>query len=137
MDRTKPKILCVDDEPVNLKLLDAVLAPKGYDVVTASSGREALERISGGRVDMVLLDVMMPGLSGFDVCRSIKEDEGTRNIPVVMITALRSTDDRIRGIEAGADEFLSKPFDQGELLARISTLLRSKDLKARLNSPYG
>lgn len=132
----KPRILCVDDEPVNLKLLEALLIPKGFEVIKVENGRAAIEKISEQKVDLVLLDVMMPEISGFDVCRMIKEEERYRNIPVVMITALRSKEDRIKGIEAGADDFLSKPFDQGEILARINMLLKMKDLNDRLSSAY-
>jgi response regulator RpfG family c-di-GMP phosphodiesterase len=132
---TKPRILCVDDEPVNLKLLEAFLVPRGYEVIKALNGKDALERIIEN-IDLVLLDVMMPEMNGFDVCRMIKEDEIYRNIPVIMVTALKSSQDRIRGIEAGAEDFISKPFDQGEILARIKMLLKMKDLNDRLNLAY-
>jgi response regulator RpfG family c-di-GMP phosphodiesterase len=130
------RILCVDDEPVNLKLLEAVFVPKGYEVVMANNGREALERISEKRIDIVLLDAMMPEMIGFDTCRRIKEDERYRNIPVVMITALRSKEDRIKSIEAGAEDFISKPFDVEEVIARVKMLLRMKNLNDRLNDAY-
>jgi response regulator RpfG family c-di-GMP phosphodiesterase len=135
MNILKPKILCVDDDPANLRLLEALLLPRGYDVIKALDGKEAMSKIAG-KIDLVLLDVMMPEMNGFDVCRMIKEDEKYRNIPVVMITALRSKEDRIKGIEAGADEFISKPLDQGEVLARIKMLLKIKDLNDRLYSAY-
>lgn len=136
MVTAKPRILCVDDEPANLKLLEAFLVPRGYEVIKAENGTEALKRISEQNADLVLLDVMMPGMNGFEVCKRIKEDERFRNIPVVMITALRSKEDRIRAIEAGAEDFISKPFDQGEVLARIKVLLEVKDLDDRLNYAY-
>ncbi len=107
---TKPRIICVDDESYNLKLFEAMLVPAGYEVITAENGRDALEKIAELRIDLVLLDVMMPEINGFDVCRTIKGDERFRNIPVVMITVLTSKDDRIKGIEAGAEDFISKPF---------------------------
>lgn len=131
-----PRILCVDDEPMNLDLLEAMLTPRGFDVLKAENGRKALEAIEKHKVDAVLLDVMMPGIDGFEVCKRIKLDERYRNIPVVMVTALSSTPDRIKGIEAGAEDFISKPFDQGQVLARIKMLLKSKDLNDRLNSAY-
>jgi response regulator RpfG family c-di-GMP phosphodiesterase len=131
-----PKILCVDDEPLNLSLLEAMLSPRGYDVVTAVNGPDALKKISTERVDICLLDVMMPGMDGFEVCRRIKSDEEKGNIPVVMITALADRENRIRGIEAGAEDFISKPFDKAEVLARIKMLLRVKTLNDRLNSAY-
>lgn len=130
------RILCVDDEPVNLKLLQATLNPHGYEVITAASGREALEKLREQRIDLVLLDVMMPEMDGFEVCRRIKDDAKVRDIPVVMITALTSKQDRITSIEAGAEEFLSKPFDHVEVLARVKMLLRVKSLNERLSSAY-
>jgi len=134
-DRT-PRILCVDDEILNLKLLEAVLVPSGYEVVTAGDGQEALRKIHEQRVDCVLLDVMMSKMNGFDTCRKIKENEETRHLPVVLITALTSREDRIRGIEAGADDFLSKPFDEGEVIARTKMLLKMKSLGDRLRNAY-
>lgn len=136
MTTPKPRILCVDDEPANLKLLEAFLVPRGYEVITAVNGREALERINEQGADLVLLDVMIPEMNGFEICRKIKEDEKYRNVPVVMITALRSKEDRIKGIEAGAEDFISKPFDQAEVLARIKMLLKIKNLNDRLNQAY-
>jgi putative two-component system response regulator len=128
-----PVILCVDDEPGNLRLLERTLGSSGYLVVKASDGREALDIIASRTVDLVLTDVMMPGIDGFETCRRIKGDERYRHIPVVMITALDSKTDRIRGIEAGADEFLAKPYDHGEVLARVKMLLRTKQLDEMLD----
>jgi len=113
MNCNTPKILCVDDQPKNLSLLRAMLFPSGYDVVEAANGVEALEEIRTGRIDICLLDIMMPGMDGFEVCRRIKADDSHRNIPVVMITSLTDKANRIRGIEVGADDFISKPFDKG------------------------
>jgi response regulator RpfG family c-di-GMP phosphodiesterase len=132
----RPRILCVDDELSNLNLLEAILMPKGYEVIKAENGREAQQRIAEQRIDIVLLDVMMPGINGFDICRAIKEDERYRNIPVVMITSLKSKGDRIKGIKAGAEDFISKPIDQGEVLARIKMLLNVKSLNDRLTFAY-
>jgi response regulator RpfG family c-di-GMP phosphodiesterase len=131
-----PVILCVDDEPGNLRLLERTLCPSGYLVIKAGDGREALEIIGSRKVDLVLTDVLMPGIDGFETCRRIKADERYRHIPVVMITALGSKTDRIRGIEAGADEFLSKPFDHAEVLARVKMLLRTKQLDEMLDDSY-
>jgi response regulator RpfG family c-di-GMP phosphodiesterase len=130
------RILCADDEPANLKLLEAVLVPRGYEIVKANNGLEALGRITEQTIDLVLLDVMMPEMNGFEVCRTIKNNEHYRNIPVIMITALTSKKDRIKGIEAGAEDFISKPFDQAEVVARIKMLLWMKELNDRLNSAY-
>jgi adenylate cyclase len=120
------KILVVDDTPANLKMLADVLAFKGYAVETASGGREALEKVRAARPDLVLLDVMMPDLNGYEVCRAIRADPDTGMLPVIMITALDPGTERVRGIEAGADEFLSRPINQPELLARVRSLIRIK-----------
>ncbi|OGU14064.1 MAG: hypothetical protein A2076_12050 [Geobacteraceae bacterium GWC2_53_11] len=133
MNKDNPVILCVDDEPGNLKLLERTLGTSGYEVIKAGDGREALDIIASRTVDLVLTDVMMPGIDGFETCRQIKGDERYRHIPVVMITALDSKTDRIRGIEAGADEFLAKPYDHGEVLARVKMLLRTKQLDEMLD----
>jgi adenylate cyclase len=126
------KILVVDDVPVNVKLLADVLAVKGYAVVTASNGPEALEKIDKEQPGLVLLDVMMPGMSGYDVCRKIRENAATAVLPVIMVTALDPTQERVKGIEAGADDFLTKPINQPELLARVKSLLRIKLLHDEL-----
>jgi signal transduction histidine kinase len=119
-----PRILVVDDEPKNVRLLEAHLVPQGYEVVTAAAGDEALRRLGAQGADLVLLDVMMPGLDGFEVTRRLRADPRTRLIPVVLVTALRETEDRIKGIEAGCDDFISKPFEKDEVLARVKTSLR-------------
>jgi len=119
-------ILVVDDEPFNVDYLEQELELLGYDTESAASGREALEKVAANAPDLILLDVMMPGIDGFTVCRMLKDDRKTRRIPVVIMTALNSTEDRIKGIEAGADDFLTKPVDDRELLARIQTALRVK-----------
>jgi adenylate cyclase len=122
------RILVVDDTPENVLLLSAVLEKKGYQVATASSGAEALELIATERPDLVLLDVVMPQMSGYEVCRKIRENPATGVLPVVMVTALDPGQERINGLDAGADDFLTKPINQAELLARVRSLLRIKGL---------
>jgi adenylate cyclase len=118
-------ILAVDDQPANLRLLDAVLSPRGYRVVRATSGEQALELLPSSGVDLVLLDIVMPGIDGYEVCRRIRRAPETAFLPVVMITA-SGHQEKTRAIEAGADDFVSKPFDQSELLARVASLARIK-----------
>jgi putative two-component system response regulator len=122
----KAVILAVDDEPRNLKLLEAMLRPMGYTIITVTDGQSAVRAASEKSVDVVLLDIMMPGLSGFDTAKILKEDEATKTIPIVMVTALSDITDRVRALEAGADDFLTKPVDISELRARISSLLKVK-----------
>ena len=121
-------ILVVDDVAKNVKLLADVLALRGYRISTAASGEEALASIAADVPDLVLLDVMMPGLSGYDVCRAIRADPAHAMLPVVLVTALDPAQERVKGLEAGADDFLSKPVNQAELMARVRSLLRIKRL---------
>jgi len=127
------KILVVDDTPVNVKLLADLLSAKGYVVSTASSGKEALDKIEAEPPDLVLLDVMMPGMTGYEVCKKLREERATTMLPVVMVTALDPGQERVKGIEAGADDFLTKPINQPELLARVRSLLRVKALHDELS----
>lgn len=125
MSEPRPKILAVDDTPVNLRVLEAMLTPRGYDVITAASGAEALEKIRTERPDLVLSDIVMPGMNGYELCKKLREDEATRFLPIVMITA--STDqERAQALEAGADDFMTKPPNQVELLTRVKSLIRIK-----------
>jgi class 3 adenylate cyclase/CheY-like chemotaxis protein len=120
-----PLILVVDDLAQNVRLLEAVLSPKGFRVAAASSGEQALDVLSKEHPDVVVLDILMPGMDGYEVCRRIRQDPGTAFLPVIMITA-SGEEEKIRAIEAGADDFVSKPFDQAELLARVRSLVRVK-----------
>lgn len=121
-------ILVVDDSPKNVKLLADILSSRGYAVKTAASGAQALAEIDAETPDLVLLDVVMPEMSGYEVCRRIRENPAAGILPVVMVTALDPGEERVKGIEAGADDFLTKPINQGELLARVKSLLRIKAL---------
>src|SRR3954454_12950860 len=121
----KARVLVVDDQPPNVRLLEAILAPRGYDVRTASSGEEALTALDADDMDLVLLDIVMPGMDGYEVCREIRERPGTAYLPVVMVTA-SGDEQKIKALEAGADDFLTKPVNKNELLARVASLARIK-----------
>src|SRR5271167_301115 len=120
------RVLVVDDVAANVRLLEARLSAEYFDVVTASNGRDALAICERAECDMVLLDVMMPDLDGFEVCRRLKKNPATHHIPVVMVTALDQPSDRVRGLEAGADDFLTKPIPELALIARVRSLARLK-----------
>ncbi|MBN2433311.1 MAG: response regulator [Acidobacteria bacterium] len=128
-----PRLLLVDDRLDNLALLEAILAPEGYEVLTADSGAHALTLVASRQPDLILLDVMMPGLDGFQVCQTLRQRSNSRFIPVIMITALTELDDRIRGLEAGADDFISKPINDELLLAKIRSLLNLKKTRDELD----
>src|SRR5580698_2495137 len=120
------RVLVVDDIAANVKLLEARLSAEYFDVVTAMNGMEALAICERAECDLVLLDVMMPGMDGFEVCRRLKSNTATHHIPVVMVTALDQPSDRVRGLEAGADDFLTKPIPELALTARVRSLARLK-----------
>ncbi|MDP2646237.1 MAG: response regulator [Desulfobacterales bacterium] len=122
----KPKILMVDDEERNLRLMEALLIPLGYDCVMARDGVAALAKAKSAAPDLILLDIMMPGMDGYETARRLKADEDTRIIPIVMVTALQEVADRVKALEAGADDFLSKPVDKTEVRARVASLLKVK-----------
>ena len=126
MSEKRPKILAVDDTAANLKLLEAMLTPRGYDVITAISVDEALEKVRTDPPDLVLSDIIMPGKTGYDLCRTLRADESTRYLPIVMVTASGNAE-RVQALEAGADDFMAKPIDQVELVARVRSLIRVKE----------
>jgi putative two-component system response regulator len=132
--KTAGKILIVDDEPANVQVFSRLMIRCGYEVLTAANGEAALESVTRHRPDVVLLDVHMPGLDGFEVCRRLKSDPQTRLTPVVLITTLTSSEDRVRGIEAGADDFLLKPPSIPELEARVRSLTQLKRYTDELDS---
>lgn len=121
-------VLVVDDVPANVKLLEAKLTNEYYDVITAKDGFEAIEQTKAKKPDLILLDVMMPGIDGFETCRRIKQDPDISHIPVVMVTALSEPSDRVAGLEAGADDFITKPINDTALFARVRSLVRIKVL---------
>lgn len=128
-----PLILVVDDDQQNLELVQAYLEDIECETVAAHDGIEALEKVARDKPDLILLDVMMPKMSGFEVCRRLKLDTATANIPVIMVTALNEFGDIERGIDSGTDDFVSKPINKLELLTRIRTMLKLKHLTDRLH----
>jgi two-component system sensor histidine kinase/response regulator len=129
----KLTLLIVDDEERNIRLLKALLAPQNYNLREAMNGEEALQRIAEEPPDMILLDVMMPKINGFEVCRRLKQDEKTKTIPVILVTALSEKQHRVQALEAGADDFISKPVDQTELTVRVKSLLRIKSYQDEIS----
>ncbi len=128
------RILVVDDIPANVKLLEARLLAEYFEVLTADNGRDALAICDTTQVDLILLDIMMPGMDGFEVCERLKADPKVAHIPVVMVTALDQPADRVRGLKAGADDFLTKPVNDLQLISRVKSLLRLKTLSDELRS---
>jgi two-component system cell cycle response regulator len=128
----RQRLLIVDDEPRNVRLLEGMLYGEPYELIPAHSGAEALDLIGKNPPDLVLLDVMMPDINGFEVCKQIKSDPNRRMIPVVMVTALSDVKDRIEAMQAGADDFLSKPIDATELIVRVRSLVRVRQLYAEV-----
>jgi CheY-like chemotaxis protein len=126
------KVLVVDDNPQNLELLVTYMDSLGCKIVTAVDGLDALERVRQEGPDLILLDIMMPRMSGFEVCRKLKSDPQTRDIPIVMVTALNELGDIERGVESGTDDFITKPVNRLELTTRVKSLLRVRHLKNEL-----
>lgn len=133
---TLGRILIVDDTPLNVRLLSSILEIEGYSVVTATNGPDALKMVPETSPDVVLLDVMMPGMDGFEVCQRLRAQPESAHLPVVMVTALQDTPNRVRALEVGADDFLTKPVDEVEVLARVKTLVRTKRGRDELENAY-
>jgi two-component system, cell cycle response regulator len=131
-EKRKSKILIVDDVPENVEFVEACLSVEPYDIITASSGKEAIQKLKEEKFDIILLDVMMPEISGYEVCKVVKNNPETQFVPVLMLTALSELEDRIKGIEAGADDFLIKPINRLELKTRVKSLLKVKCMHDRL-----
>jgi adenylate cyclase len=132
--KSTEKILVVDDTPQNIKVLDAILSPRGYRVATARSGPEALQKVRDEAPDLVLLDILMPGMSGYEVAQRLRAEPSTQFLPIVMVTALGAQEEKVKSLEAGADDFLTKPVNQLELLARVKSLLRIKEYHDTIQS---
>lgn len=137
MKRARPLILAVDDEPANVALLAKLFRHQGYDVIQAGDGVAAVTAVTEHRPDLVCMDVRMPGMDGIEACQALRNDAHNAGIPVLMLTSLNSAEDITRGLEAGANDFLSKPFNEAELSARIRSLLRTKALYDRLADLLG
>ena len=136
MPRTpqKPRILVVDDVPRNVRLMELILKAEGYHVIAAYNGQNALEKVEAEKPDLVLLDVMMPGMDGYEVCRRLRKNKRTRALPVIMLTAYeKGLDKKIEALDVGADDFIGKPFDRYEVMARVRSLLRVKRLYDELH----
>ncbi len=127
-----PKILIADDNVVNVELLDAYLADFDYEIETAGDGAETLEKVASFSPDLILLDIMMPRLSGFEVCEKLKQDPNTRGIMVLMVTALSELGDIERAVNAGCDDYLSKPVNKFELIKRVGNMLKLRSVTSEL-----
>lgn len=130
------KILIVDDEEKNIKLLKGMLFSENYNFYEALSGEDAIDLVHDISPDLILLDVMMPGISGFEVCQNLKQDEKTKSIPIIMVTALNEKEHRLKAMESGADDFLSKPVDSTEVVIRVKSLLRIKSYHDEISNNY-
>lgn len=135
MDGTS--ILIVDDNLQNVELLEAYLESLPCSIITANDGVEAIDAVNQEKPDLIILDIMMPKMSGFEVCQKLKSNPKTRDIPIIMVTALNEVGDVERGVEAGTDEFLSKPFNKLELITRVRSLLKMRLLKKQLHKMTG
>jgi len=127
------KVLIVDDEPIGRQLLEAILFPENFDLYYAENGKQAFEKALLVKPDLILMDVMMPGIDGFEVCKKLRDHELLENVPVILITALDDRDSMIKGLDAGADDYISKPFDRVEVLAKVKNITQLDRYKRILN----
>jgi len=134
MTEEKAKILIVDDDEFNVDILEQSLNLEGYDTISVRSGKEAIEAVKNLNVDLVLLDIMMPDMNGYEVCKIIKSDKKISYIPVIMLTAKKDRSDKVQGLDIGADDYVTKPFHKEELVARIRAMLRIKNIQTRLET---
>ncbi len=132
MDSKKKRILIVDDDPVNMQLLEELLTENGYRVDASSDGSEALEFIENESPDLILLDVMMPGLDGYEICEKLKSSVETKHIPIIFLTAKTEVEDVVKGFKVGGVDYVSKPFNSEELMARVNTHIEIKMLRGLL-----
>jgi DNA-binding response OmpR family regulator len=132
MNQERKVILVVDDQQENLYLLKVLLTSHGYEVVEAQSGPEALERLDEQHCNLILLDIMMPGMDGYEVCRRIRSGGNHSQVPIILLTAKRDVESKVRGLDVGANDYLTKPFDRQEILARIRSLLTIEELRGKL-----
>lgn len=132
MNEARSRILVVEDAANDIRLLGTLLSEAGHGVTVSRSGEEALEQIAAELPNLILLDVILPGISGYEVCARLRRNEATKHVPVLMITALQPDEDRQRGLDAGADDFLVKPISRVELMARVKTLLKLDELHRAL-----
>ena len=128
-------IMIVDDEPRNIKLLAAKLPQRDYKIISALNGEKALALVEKELPDLILLDVMMPGINGYEVTKKLKNEPGTKNIPIILVTALDGPEEKTKGLKAGADDFLNKPVHYAELITRVRSLLRSRNIRKKTNPP--
>lgn len=128
----KSTVLIVDDDPRSRKLIEAYLFSQDYNIITAGDGTEAMQKLKNNSVDLIVLDVMLPGISGYEVCKRVKLDSDLRLIPIVMMSSLDDKEDKIKGIQAGTDDFLTKPIDAQEITVRVKSLLRVRHLNEQL-----
>lgn len=129
----KPRILIADDNPQGVELLEAYLSGAEYDFAIATDGEDTLHKVASFHPDLILLDVMMPKISGFEVCKRLRRDPATKDIAILMVTALDQNADIDRAVDAGTDDFLSKPINKAELMLRVSSLLKSRHMKKELD----